>query len=202
MLYISKFMKERLIKYIKKFTVYYEEKPILISNEIIEIFQRLKLKWKNLDLLYPDSNLSISPYATIAYPELLEKSKKHGSMMLEMDMFSSRKKKVFSGLGLERYSVFLSLAFCLFKSLYERIRKIKLSVKVLEQMHADNYFMFKAMLQFCRMEKLSTLNGLINQVMSSAINRCEKHRHLDILIVNNMVKTAQTKIDRKSLVKM
>ena len=162
----------------------------------MDIFKRFKSEWKNLDLLYQDSNLTISPYANTPQPELLEKSKKHGSIMLEMDMFSSRKKKIFSGLGLDRYSVFLSLTLCLFKSLYERIRKIRLSVKSFEQIHADIYFMYKTVLQFSRMEELSTINGMVNQVMSSAINRSEEHKHLDILIVNNMVKTAQAKLDK------
>ena len=197
-LFISKFVNERLRKYVKKFNIHYQDEPVLISNEIVDIFKRFKEEWKNLDQLYPDSNLSVSPYANIPSPELLEKAKKHGSIMLEMDMFSSRKKKIFSGLGLDRYSVFLSISLCLYKSLYERIRKSRLSVKAFEQLHADIYFMYKSILQFSRMEELNTINGMINQVMSSAINRSEDHKHLDILIVNNMVKTAQMKVDRKT----
>jgi hypothetical protein len=196
-LHIAKFINLKLRKYTHKFTVHYEGEAVLISGEIVDIFKRFKKEWRYLDLLYTDSNLSISPYANINSPELLEKSKKHGSIMLEMDMFSSRKKKIFSTLSLDRYSVFLSISLCLFKSLYERIRKARLSVKAFEQLHADIYFMFKSILQFSRMEELSTINGMINQVMSSAINRSEDHKHLDILIVNNMVKTAQNKIDRK-----
>lgn len=197
-LYVSNFTNLKLRKYIGKFHHYYEDEPVLISGEVIEIFKRFKTEWKNLDLLYPDSNLSISPYANTPQPELLEKSKKHGTIMLEMDMFSARKRKLFTGLGLDRYSIFLSLTLCLFKSLYERIRRTRLSTKAFEQLHADIFFMHKTVLQFSRMEELNTINGIVNQVMSSAINRSEEHKHLDVLIVNNMVKTAQGKLDRKN----
>lgn len=197
-LYISNFINQKLRKYIGKFTLAYDDEPILISSEIIDIFKRFKVEWKNLDFLYPDANLSISPYANTPQPELLEKSKKHGSIMLEMDMFSSRKRKLFSGLSLDRYSVFLSISLCLFKALYERIRRIRLTVKAFEQMHADISFMYKTILQFSRMEELTIINGIVNQVMSSAINRAEEHKHMDVLIVNNMVKTAQAKIYTKN----
>mmetsp|Transcript_30729 Transcript_30729/g.27178 ORF Transcript_30729/g.27178 Transcript_30729/m.27178 type:complete len:384 (-) Transcript_30729:30-1181(-) len=195
-LYVSRFVDDKLRRYLKRFHLYYEDEPVLISGDIVSIFKKFKEEWRNLDILDPNSQLSISPYANIPSPELLEKAKKHGSIMLEMDMFSARKKKVFIGLLLNRYSIFIAIFTSMFKSLYERIRKIRLSTKAFEQMHADISFIFKTTLQFSKMEDVSTLNGLVNQVMFSAINRCEDHKHLDILIVNNMVSTAQEKVDK------
>ena len=140
--------------------------------------------------------ISLYPTSNIPQPDLLEKSKKHGTIMLEMDMFSARKKTIFKGLGLDRYSTFLSMILMMFKSLYERIRKLQISPKAFEQLHADIYFMYKATLGFIRMEELTILNGMVNQVMSATINRAKEYKYLDILIVNNMVKTAQDKLYR------
>lgn len=138
-MFITKDLNVEIKKYIKKYTVHYEDEPVLISSEIFKIFQKLKQEWKNLDLIYSEPNMTISPYATssIPQPDLLEKSKKHGTIMLEMDMFSARKKHIFSGLGLDRYSTFLSLELMIFKSLYELIRKIRITPKAFEQLHAD-----------------------------------------------------------------
>ena len=96
---------------------------------------------------------------------------------------------------MDRFSIFMAISLSMFKSLYELIRKTTLSSKVFEQMHADISFMFKSILQFCKMDGISTINGIVNQVMFTAINRCVNHKHLDGLIVNNMVTTAQKKLN-------
>lgn len=147
-LYISKFVNEKLRKYVRKFDFYYEEEPVLISHEVVEIFRRFKQEWKHLDLIDNEAAKAISPFAQIPTPELLEKSKKHGSIMLEMDMFSSRKKKIFSGIQVSRFSIFVAIALSTFKALCERIRRTRLSQKAFEQLHADISFMFKMTLSF------------------------------------------------------
>lgn len=56
--------------------------------------------------------------------------------------------------------------------------------------------MYKATLGFSRMDELNIINGMVNQVMSTAINRAQDYKYLDVLIVTNMVKTAQAKLER------
>jgi len=44
-----------------------------------------------MNFIFPNQKLSISPYANIKIPDLLDKAKKTNMIELEIDMFASRK---------------------------------------------------------------------------------------------------------------
>ena len=65
----------------------------------------MKDSWIEMDFIFPNQKLSISPYANIKIPDLLDKVRKTNMIELEIDMFGSRKQKLLSTLKQDRYTI-------------------------------------------------------------------------------------------------
>ena len=49
----------------------------------------MKDSWIEMDFIFPNQKLSISPYTNIKIPDLLDKVRKTNMIELEIDMFGS-----------------------------------------------------------------------------------------------------------------
>ena len=188
-----------LSSYLSPFTPSFQANVVLISPAILKIASHLKTAWTEMDFIYPNQKLSISPYASVRLPDLLDRERKTNSIELEIDMFASRKYRSLTHLKPDRYAVIKTLGLGVFRSLYELIRLHPiLTLPAFQQLHADVYFLYTCVKDWVRLEDIGLINGMVNQVMTDALLRSPEGRNFDIDLIQSMVKQARDKLNGKS----
>lgn len=111
-------------------------------------------------------------------------------------MFASRKHKSLALLKGDRYVIIRTLGMNLLRTLYELIRSHPLlTLPAFQQIHADLYFTYSCLKDWIRLEDISLINGMVNQVMTSALLRSPEGRNFDIDLIQSMVKQAKDKLN-------